>query len=266
MSFVISCRRFFSAVTTDSLALTMTAPRSLAVCHHAGNVQSFQPVAAERRGKIKRGRHTDGSIVTSRPAASDVRFARGQRSSGTPAARLFFRHGLAAPVDEVGYRRLAARSADQHGNLPAMIPRVAEQLVQNLLDAVAKPSGVEALVFEDAAKLVVAQATEIGVPMPLDILQVQSRLGEADVVGEKRCWSVRQNAEPKKPDAPGGGDVRQQRDGAAELGCGAAVYWYGFQRANHLRMGVFFILEPAAITSYRLRRHVQTPSSAFRDL
>ena len=56
--------------------------------------------------------------------------------------------GLATPIDEVGGRRLAAGCADEHCDLTAMIPGVAVQLSEDVLEAISEPTGVDTLVLE----------------------------------------------------------------------------------------------------------------------
>jgi hypothetical protein len=70
------------------------------------------------------------------------------------------RDRLTAPEYQVRDRRLASGRPDQHRDLAPMIRGVAEQLGQDVLDAIAEPAGVQALVLELTAQVRVVGAGE----------------------------------------------------------------------------------------------------------
>lgn len=155
-------------------------------------------------------------------------------------------HSFPAPEDQIGDGGFAAGGADEHRDLAAVIPRMAEQLCKDVFHAIAESAGIEAFILERLLDILVGLRRQKSLPKFLSFTPLGSHIGQFGVFREKSRRRS-QCAQPIKPDAPCRNDMSHNRHGFAILRTAAPLGRNAIERSKHFCVRVLFILEPTTI-------------------
>src|SRR3972149_2418058 len=138
----------------------------------------------------------------------------------------------AFPEEIVRDRGLTAQGAYQGGDLSAVIPRMSEELGEQVLDAIAVPATFQAAVVELACQLSLIQSAQITGPGDMHFIDQRFQLFEGDAGGKDHRGALCGDAEAGEP-TPAGGAPRAERTTGGRSGA-RPKRWSHSQRAARM--------------------------------